>query len=468
MKRSVFLITMLFPLFLNGQYISDVLDYLPAPGQYINSYPIGVPSSAQSIVGTTSGMVNLGFFGGYLVFKFENPVENHPDNPFGVDFTLFGNPLPHWSEPAVVWVMRDDNANGEADDTWYELAGSDYFFSSSLRNLSVRYENPGKEDAGIKWTDDAGNTGLIPYNSYHQHSYYPDPDSFSGVSADYYSLSGSLIQASIDLNSPTGLKSFKKAFGYADNQPIKDKSSGLPDNPYTPEAENSGGDAFDINWAIDQNGEYVDLDRVHFIKVVNGVRQLAGWLGELSSEICGAVDVSPAPGVSGNTDLIVIKEIPDTLTNFPHPLEAFWFKKGRNQKDAQFVWTTSSTELHVDDENSLHVSAEGNFSLNARIPGTDIVSADIEFFASPVSTTILTRAPDSGLEIYPNPVSDVIKIRAEEHGIIRIVNAFGRIVQIEKLSSGQKKLNITDLPPGMYFIELHSSKTLRTSNFIKK
>ena len=60
-----------------------------------------------------------------------------------MDFTIFGNPLPDWSEPGVVWVMKDENENGEADDTWYQLAGSDYFFSTTLLDYQVSYANPG-------------------------------------------------------------------------------------------------------------------------------------------------------------------------------------------------------------------------------------------------------------------------------------------------------------------------------------
>ena len=87
-------------------------------------------------MGGINGSLSLGAFGGSVVFRFEEAVENHPDNPFGVDFTIFGNPMAQWSEPGVVLVMEDENGNGLADDTWYELAGSDHHFSSTKRNFS--------------------------------------------------------------------------------------------------------------------------------------------------------------------------------------------------------------------------------------------------------------------------------------------------------------------------------------------
>ena len=142
-----------------AQYISEVLEYKPAPGQFINSSPWGVPESANSIIGGITGSMSLGAFGGYVVFTFDNPVENHPDNPFGVDFTIFGNPLEEWSEQGIVEVMKDENDNGLPDDMWYELAGSDYFFSSSIKQYEVTYTNPNMDAAAdVPWTDNQGNT----------------------------------------------------------------------------------------------------------------------------------------------------------------------------------------------------------------------------------------------------------------------------------------------------------------------
>ncbi|MDZ7737853.1 MAG: hypothetical protein U5K32_02045 [Bacteroidales bacterium] len=154
------------------------MEYTPAPGQHINT-ATGSPHAATTICGDIGGMVNLGAFGGYLVFRFEEPVYNDPDNPYGIDFTIFGNPLSEWSEPGIVSVMKDENGNGLPDDSWYELAGSDHYFSSTVSAYSVTYENPGKPVANdVPWNDNLGNTGYIYANSFYSQPYYPSADSF--------------------------------------------------------------------------------------------------------------------------------------------------------------------------------------------------------------------------------------------------------------------------------------------------
>ena len=142
-------------------------------------------------------------------------------------------------------------------------------------------------------------------------------------------LTGTLIEGAVDVDHPPVLKSARRAFGYADNQMRGRTDLNLPDNPYTPEVENSGGDAFDIHWAVDATGSYVDLDRIHFVKVQNAMLADGKYLGELSTEITGGVDVAPDPSVEGELDLLVIKDLPAEIASFEYQLEVFAFHQGR-------------------------------------------------------------------------------------------------------------------------------------------
>ncbi len=57
-------------------------------------------------------------------------------------------------------------------------------------------------------------------------------------------------------------------YGYADNYPNIHNNS-----------------AIDIDWAIDKEGNRVDLPGIDFVKIYNGVNQENGWLGESSTEV---------------------------------------------------------------------------------------------------------------------------------------------------------------------------------------
>ncbi len=279
----------------NSPYVSTVLEYKPAPGQFINSSPWGTPASAQTLIGGIDGTLSLGAFGGYVIVGFDHSIENDPANPYGVDFTIFGNPFSGWSEPGIVYVMKDENNNGLADDTWYELKGSDYDKSTTVPNYLIMYTNPGTY-ADVPWTDNMNRRGAVLINTYHQQPYYPAADSFPNVNQDVQSYQGTLIQGNVDDSNPTYIQSFSLDYGYADNHP---KQSGdpvtQPDDPSTVGTiEGAGGDAMKIEWAIDVQGNPVTLDEIDFVKIHTGLNRMCGWLGEVSTEVCGVVDVAPS------------------------------------------------------------------------------------------------------------------------------------------------------------------------------
>ncbi len=443
-----------------AQYISEVLEYTPAPGQFINSAPWGVPQSARSLVGGVNGSMSLGAFGGTVVFRFEEAVENHPDNPFGVDFTIFGNPLADWSEPGVVSVMEDVNGNGMADDRWYELAGSDHYFSSTLRAYRLSYINPGDSIArDVPWEDEMGNAGFILANAVHTQPYYPLSDSFPVVRADTFTITGTLLEGAVDVNHPPLLISKRRAFGYADNQGRGSAPYTLPDNPYTAEVEHSGGDAFDISWAVDEAGDYVELERIHFVKVQSGILHQGGYLGEVSTDITGAVDVAPDASISGNTSLLVIKDLPAELYPVSLLMEAKLFHGGRLVEDAVIQWTCSADWAWVDEQQILHVEGTGPLGISATVEGEPQLQAS-------VSTLIIENEVTSGntlnaaptLRLYPNPAGEQVRIYGGEGAAVTIFDASGRVLeQIANYREGMD-LSIGGLASGVYLVKLGSGK----------
>lgn len=281
-------------------YIAYVLEYCPAPGQFINempqyedgdTYADMLQKAEDCISGTNDVMISLGGFGGYVTFSFDHTVVNSPGE---MDFRIWGNCFyeltdpsrPGGSaEPGIVSVSYDANCNGLPDDPWYELAGSDYRNPSTRHEYSVTYrrpdpsQSPVADESGflsdirhIRWTDSEGTNGYIPKNIFHGQDYYP-----RWVNGDAMTFSGTCLPHNGFDTSGDGsyyvLYSFP--WGYADNHP-----NDYPDL-----------NSFDISWAVDTDGNPVDLPGADFIRVHTGVNQCCGWLGETSTEICRAQDL---------------------------------------------------------------------------------------------------------------------------------------------------------------------------------
>lgn len=362
-----------------------LFSYKPAPGQFINNPLIGTPEAARLILTSDNSLVSLGAFGGSLVLGFDRAVKNNPSNPYGIDFTIFGNAFSGSSEAGIVWVMKDENGNGLPDDTWFQIAGSSYFHPQTIHNYSITwYRQP---DGSAIWKDNQGKSGVLQKNEFHPQSYYPDPQFFDDYPPDSVTMSGTLLgHSSMIVNGQIVLPAL--AFGYADNQPVnRSVSPDIPDNPYTPSVrEGAGGDPIDISWAVNADGEYVDLDEIHFVKIVTGALSNMGVLGEISTET-GAVVAAEPTGISGAENITVIHPHPPTmLVNDTLAIYADFFRKGRR--------IISVLDYEISDPVIASVSAAG--TITAKDGGTLRVTVTPDGWPDESKVTeIYIRRPDS-------------------------------------------------------------------------
>lgn len=247
----------------SNQFVTSLIDYVPAPGQFIN-LSLGSMEAAKSILGK-EGLVSLGAWGGYIILGFDHTVLNRKDL---ADLMIKGNAQSNFAEPGIVWVMKDDNKNGKADDTWYEIAGSEFGKPGYLRNYEVTYTSPVPSTADVTWKDNQGNTGVIGNNTVHSQSYYP-----YWLSNTELTLKGSLLPSTnINMTNPGLITSMPFASGYADNL--------------------VSGDAIDISNAVDKDGKSVVLSGIDFIKIQTGIQANLKAVGELSTEISSVADLS--------------------------------------------------------------------------------------------------------------------------------------------------------------------------------
>ena len=73
------------------------------------------------------------------------------------------------------------------------------------------------------------------------------------------------------------------------------------------------------------------------------------------------------------------------------------------------------------------------------------------------------------ITVFPNPANDLIYVAAPEHSDIKIFDSFGRVVkEIYNSSEGDKKIDVSKLISGMYFLNILNSGNSTNLKFIKK
>lgn len=250
-----------------------IVEYTPAPGQFINSTEAAFGSETITDAAAacayaerrfaTNDYVSLGGWGGYIVVQFDTPVVNTGD----YDLYVKGNSFGGSSEPGIVWVAQDADADG-LPDVWYQLRGSEYDNTQTIHNYEVTYtQQPSGE---ITWTDNqnpAGHGTIDRVAAHTQTSYIP---AWVGT----LTYRGTCMRDNVRFDQTLN-KYIMEAFswGYADNWSTIDGKSTK--------------NRFKIANAVDQNGESANLLQIDFVKVQTGVNCKAGnGVGEISTEVC--------------------------------------------------------------------------------------------------------------------------------------------------------------------------------------
>ncbi|HEX73112.1 MAG TPA: hypothetical protein ENN65_07335, partial [Candidatus Hydrogenedentes bacterium] len=221
---------------------------------------LGKPSGGGVTAPDNASVVSLGGQGGTLTLKFNTPVLDHPDNPMGLDFIVYGNafwvggnPQRKWQEPALIEISN------HPDGPWYLIPGS--------RNFAY---DP------FPWTTEPAGQG----NS----------------ADDPYILSGVVTNPNLfDADPANDQQEFN--WGYGDMSPVLPEyldNYMRPDDPFavglTPRS--GGGDAFDIAWAVDAAGNPANLTQFSYIRFTSFIHKESGALGTVSPEINAVATVA--------------------------------------------------------------------------------------------------------------------------------------------------------------------------------
>ena len=332
---SLLILVTAMAMWANHPWLTRVYEYRPAPGQFINTMPIarvGEPVDSvlarcraaicgyiDTVTTTFHGqtitridtiwaesMISLGGYGGYVIVGFDHPVVNMHTYDFEIQGNAFVSDRESnsgSSEPGIIMVGVDMDGDGVPSDgdRWYELAGSEYNHPKTQHNYEITYYRPNEnkqrtpsrvdpflnDTTYIRWTSNDVNpdstSGYMSRNTYHNQPYWPlwlqDEETLT--------FSGSKLRCNaVDLGGNEGKSYYVQYFfdwGYVDNLPNYSQ--------LTPDALHNPG--FKIDWAVDEQGNHVNLTHIDFIKVYNAMNQYCGWTGETSTEVAAGIDYHP-------------------------------------------------------------------------------------------------------------------------------------------------------------------------------
>ncbi|PIC99955.1 DUF4430 domain-containing protein [Sporosarcina sp. P29] len=435
------------------------IEFVPAPGQYTNgSY---TTDAVKKIRSKNGGLLSLGGFGGYLVVEFEEPIKNDPLNPYGIDFTVFGNPFEVNGKPGI--YNQEPGAVEVAvhkDGPWYHLAGSEYKNDDTYTDYEVTYWNPaGQSENAGKWFDNKGREGLLGGRR------YPSPDQFPTVNQEKYTLSGVSILNNFSA-SEIGTEKKQISYGYVDSIPVLNTNYEQPNNPYTTPIQGSGGDAMDISWAVDEHGKPIHLEEIKYVKVYSAINKFSGNLGEVSTEISGMGASHPVKQLPSSIEI----KSEQNYENLPLGNSVKLYADAYDAENKEVIipevaWTSSNEDLARVNPITGVVTAigEGEVVITASLKADSTISSNIQLTIGqkqiPTTITVNSGSPHvsnvGGGIIYTANVLD-------QHGneIAGIENGFtwsapeGSQVEVNSFGKTEHKKMVKGLKPGTVQIKV--------------
>lgn len=323
----------------------------PTPGGYVGYLPVGQYATGKvwgspysdgfvttghtpKIVGGYSSTgLSLGAAGGYAEY---NMVINNFDadghkvsRPYGVDFIVYGNAFVGNPEAGSVKVYGREK--GKSDSAWYELAGSLYYSDNTLRDVDVTYKKVENTDdifttKGIWYQITKGDTVIKEWTRFNQKTsngsfvdasvaWWPEvSEGYLGTNGAYGGVDDVVISDAKDTITYKHVTLVKDTdttsdygFGYFDVTP-NGTSYGTPVNPYV--YGTTGGNAYDLDWAVNKDGNPVELHSISKIRVYTSAAMKTGEantftvpaiFGETSAEVCGIYAVEATTGTVNQT-----------------------------------------------------------------------------------------------------------------------------------------------------------------------
>lgn len=326
--------------------------------------------------GYVSTGVSLGMAGGYVQFDMgNNRIQNNANNKYGIDFIVYGNAFKGNPEAAGVQVSNDGvnwytlagSRHYMSDTKWNQnisyikiatantTIGGKSFAKAGIY-VSTDFAAPSSDNASdvdaavalATWTGIPQLTGSTYPKTYTTDTpaaaawwpEYASNENYGNVWNIGNAVNGVswLRNGTAEVITYTGVTTVEDdmvvlnegataapsqaemtdvyQWGYADVRVNGSQYGTVVNNPYAaaPSTDaGAGGDGFDLAWAVDANGNPVQLSSVRYVRVYSAVLFSAGVFGETSAEVCGLY-VANGDGSGAATTTPTVKVGTSTVT----------------------------------------------------------------------------------------------------------------------------------------------------------
>ena len=330
-----------------------------------------VSSSSNDVkfkTGYVSTGVSLGMAGGYVQFDMgNNRIQNNANNKYGIDFIVYGNAFKGNPEAAGVQVSNDGvnwytlagSRHYMSDTKWNQnisyikiatantTIGGKSFAKAGIY-VSTDFAAPSSDNASdvdaavalATWTGIPQLTGSTYPKTYTTDTpaaaawwpEYASNENYGNVWNIGNAVNGVswLRNGTAEVITYTGVTTVEDdmvvlnegataapsqaemtdvyQWGYADVRTNGSSYGTISNNPYAAApSTQTGGDGFDLSWAVDEDGFPVALSSVRYVRVYSAVLFSAGVFGETSAEVCGLYVVNHEDSTVGTTSINSIK-----------------------------------------------------------------------------------------------------------------------------------------------------------------
>ena len=137
-----------------------------------------------------------------------------------------------------------------------------------------------------------------------------------------------------------------------------------------------------------------------------------------------------------------------------------------NGKEVVFT-ATPNVNSHVKEWkiNGAVVANNTTNSLTLTVAAATVVT--VEFITTSVATSVESLFA-SDINIYPNPFMDTVRITGAENSMLRVINASGAVVYIQKITNADEVIHLEQLSTGVYIFIVESDGQSKTVTVVKE